>query len=179
MAGGGLKWRLTVLALAILSETGKSKQTNERDDPGGGVSATSTQLLLTPEVTTTTGESNSLSTSATAADAATAGSIKFVYPMKNFTKLSGGTLKLRCEVEGEPAVTDITWFRNEMLLTREAGRVKIRNKVGSGDTQWSRVRIKPLETMDTGFYRCQATNGKQTVSAESMVKVRGAFTRFF
>ena len=172
MAGGGLKWRLTVLALAILSETGKSKQTNERDDPGGGVSATSTQLLLTPEVTTT-GESNP--TSATAADAAAAGSIRFVYPMKNFTKLSGGTLKLRCEVEGDPAVTDITWFRNEMLLTREAGRVKIRTKVGSGDTQWSRVRIKPLETMDTGFYRCQATNGKQTVSAESMVKVRDAF----
>ena len=94
---------------------------------------------------------------------------------KNFTKLSGGTLKLRGEGEGDPAVTDITWFRNEMLLTREAGRVKIRTKVGSGDTQWSRVRIKPLETMDTGFYRCQATNGKQTVSAESMVKVRDAF----
>ena len=162
------------MALAILSETGKSKQTNERDDPGGGVSATSTQLLMTPEVTTTTGESNSPPTSATSADA-TAGSIKFVYPMKNFTKLSGGTLKLRCEVEGDPAVTDITWFRNEMLLTREAGRVKIRTKVGTGDTQWSRVRIKPLETMDTGFYRCQATNGKQTVSAESMVKVRDAF----
>ena len=61
-----------------------------------------------------------------------------------------------------------------MALAREAGRVKIRSRVGpgSGDTQWSRVRIKPLDTMDTGFYRCQATNGKQTVSAESMVKVR-------
>ena len=37
--------RLIVLALAILSDSGKSKQTNERDDPGGGVSLTSSQLL--------------------------------------------------------------------------------------------------------------------------------------
>ena len=58
-----------------------------------------------------------------------------------------------------------------MALTKEGSRVRIRTKVGNGETQWSRVRIKPLDTMDTGFYRCQASNGKRVISAESMVKV--------
>ena len=91
--------------------------------------------------------------------------------MKNFTRLSGGTLKLRCEVKSNPPATDIRWFRNEMALTKEGSRVRIRTKVGNGETQWSRVRIKPLDTMDTGFYRCQASNGKRVISAESMVKL--------
>ena len=91
--------------------------------------------------------------------------------MKNFTRLSGGTLKLRCEVKSNPPATDIRWFRNEMALTKEGSRVRIRTKIGNGETQWSRVRIKPLDTMDTGFYRCQASNGKRVISAESMVKV--------
>ena len=154
-----LRQHMTLLLLLwVLAESGKSKQNElhakERDDPGGG--ALSTAVSSTLATMTTSSYSNT---------------IKFIYPMKNFTKLSGGTLKLRCEVQADPAATSISWFRNEAPLMEERGRVKIRTKVGSGDSQWSRVRIKPLETMDTGFYRCEVKNGVNVLSAESMVKI--------
>ena len=97
--------------------------------------------------------------------------LTFVSPMKNYTKFSGENLKLRCEVTGHPPVAEFRWFKNEAPLVEEKGRVRIRSRVGSGDTQLSRVIFRTLETMDTGFYRCEASNGEAVANAESLVKV--------
>ena len=133
--------------------------------------ATNEVDLPPTETTAAVSSSNTSSPTSLISSTAKTTTIKFVYPMKNFTKLSGGKLNLRCEVQADPPVTKINWFRNEAPLKEEKGRVKIRTRTGTGDSQWSRVRIKPLETHDTGFYRCQVDNGLQTLSAESMVKV--------
>ena len=101
----------------------------------------------------------------------TGGGIKFLYPMKNFTRFTGESLNIKCHLEGDPPVNEIVWLKNEAPLHEEKGRIKIKFKIGSGSSQWSRVRIRDLEPMDTGFYRCEASNGIDMVSAESMVKV--------
>ena len=35
----------------------------------------------------------------------------------------------------------------------------------------SRVRFHDLETMDMGFYRCEANNGIETISSETVIKI--------
>jgi hypothetical protein len=97
--------------------------------------------------------------------------LTFVSPMKNYTKYSGESLKLKCEVKGQPPASEFHWFKNEAPLVEEKGRVRIRSRIGSGDTQMSRVVIQTLETMDTGFYRCEASNGESVANGESLVKV--------
>ncbi len=39
------------------------------------------------------------------------------------------------------------------------------------EAQWSRVRFQELETMDMGFYRCEASNGLDTISGETVIKI--------
>ena len=97
--------------------------------------------------------------------------LTFVVPMKNYTKFSGDNLRLRCEVRGHPPASEFRWFKNEAPLVEEKGRVRIRTRVVSGETQWSRVIFRTLETMDTGFYRCEASNGETVTNGESLVKV--------
>ena len=99
--------------------------------------------------------------------------LAFVEPMKNYSKVVGDSLKLRCVARGQPPVIRFKWFKNEAPLEEERGRVRIRSKTGSngGDSQWSRVRFTELETMDMGFYRCEATNGFDTIKAETVVKI--------
>ena len=98
--------------------------------------------------------------------------LAFVEPMKNYSKVVGDSLKIRCVARGQPPVIRFKWFKNEAPLEEERGRIRIRSKTGSGgDSQWSRVRFTELETMDMGFYRCEATNGFDTIKAESVVKI--------
>ena len=77
-------------------------------------------------------------------------------------------------VRGKPPVTRFKWFKNEAPLEEERGRIRIRSKTdGATDAaQWSRVRFNDLETMDMGFYRCEANNGLETISGETVIKVR-------
>ena len=97
--------------------------------------------------------------------------LAFASPMKNFTKVSGESLKLKCEVRGRPPVTDFRWFKDEAPLVEEKGRIRIRSKTGTGEIQVSRVVFQSVNPMDTGFYRCEASNGLSVTSSESMVKV--------
>ena len=97
--------------------------------------------------------------------------LMFASPMKNFTKISGESLKLKCEVRGFPPASNFRWFKDEAPLMEERGRIRIRSRTGSGDVQVSRVVFQSLNTMDTGFYRCEASNGISVTHGESMVKV--------
>lgn len=102
--------------------------------------------------------------------------LSFAYPMKNYSRSAGDALKLKCEVSGAKPAGRFRWFKNEAPLHEEKGRIKIKEKTGGSadETQWSRVRFRDLEVMDSGFYRCEASNGVDTVKAESMLKVHMA-----
>ena len=101
-------------------------------------------------------------------------SLQFVYPMKNSTRTVGEALKLKCEVRGSPPPSEFRWFVNEAPLVEERGRVKRKDafpKSGGEGVASSRIRFRELDVHDTGFYRCEASNGADTVSGESILKV--------
>lgn len=100
-------------------------------------------------------------------------SLQFVYPMKNSTRTVGEALKLKCEVRGSPPPSEFRWFVNEAPLLEERGRVKRKDAFpkGEGGVATSRIRFRELDVHDTGFYRCEASNGVDTVSGESILKV--------
>ena len=83
----------------------------------------------------------------------------------------GDSLKVRCEVRGSPPATAFRWFRNEAPLLEEMGRVKVKSYTDQGPTQWSQLRFRALETLDTGFYRCEASNSLTTLRSNSVIKV--------
>ena len=43
--------------------------------------------------------------------------------LRKTTRDAGGSLKLRCEVEGAPPATEFRWFKNEAPVLIERGRV--------------------------------------------------------
>ena len=93
-----------------------------------------------------------------------------VKPLRNTTRDAGGSLKLRCEAEGDPRVTEFKWYKHMAPVTLERGRVRIKSSFD--DTpQWSMLKINVLETLDTAFYTCEASNGVDKVSSDAIVRV--------
>ena len=97
--------------------------------------------------------------------------LAFVRQLKDLSREVGESLKVKCEVRGSPAVTAFTWFRNEAPLKEEQGRVKVKDWLKGSDSQWSVLRFREVESLDTGYYRCEATNGAATVTSEAVIKV--------
>ena len=134
----------------------------KRDDPGGGRFSSSLDVVSseTPLVTTRNALENPKD------------SITFSYPMKNYTRFEGETLRLTCEAKGNPPPLRIQWYKNHLPLERQNGRIRIRRpKVGSESSLRSSVRIRNLEIMDKGIYRCDVGNDVNTISSESLVQV--------
>ena len=52
--------------------------------------------------------------------------LEFAIPMKNYTRISGEALKIRCEVRGGNP-SEFRWFVNEAPLLEERGRIKVKN----------------------------------------------------
>ena len=50
-----------------------------------------------------------------------------VKPLRNTTRDAGGSLKLRCEAEGDPSVVDFTWYKHGAPVIPEKGRVRIKS----------------------------------------------------
>ena len=46
----------------------------------------------------------------------------------------------------------------------------LQTKLGD-DPQWTQLRIRALETLDTAFYSCVASNGADSVESTAIVKV--------
>ncbi|XP_059479523.1 inactive tyrosine-protein kinase transmembrane receptor ROR1-like isoform X2 [Neocloeon triangulifer] len=97
------------------------------------------------------------------------GTLRIVRPLQNVTKKVGDTVKLKCEAEGDPPPTRFRWLANDAPLQEKRNKVTVR-KLGGG-AHGSRLRITELEVHDTGFYTCEASNGKQKVSTTSVVRV--------
>ncbi|OCT82600.1 inactive tyrosine-protein kinase transmembrane receptor ROR1 [Xenopus laevis] len=87
-------------------------------------------------------------------------------PMNNITTSLGQTAELHCKVSGNPLPT-IRWLKNDAPVVQEPRRISFRTT-----NYGSRLRIKNLDTTDTGYFQCVATNGRKTVSTTGVLFVK-------
>ncbi|XP_032162220.1 tyrosine-protein kinase transmembrane receptor ROR2 isoform X1 [Mustela erminea] len=92
--------------------------------------------------------------------------LNFLEPVNNITIVQGQTAILHCKVAGNPTPT-VRWLKNDAPVVQEPRRVIVR-KTEYG----SRLRIQDLDTTDTGYYQCVATNGVKTITATGVLFVR-------
>ncbi|XP_014386162.1 PREDICTED: tyrosine-protein kinase transmembrane receptor ROR2 [Myotis brandtii] len=92
--------------------------------------------------------------------------LNFLEPVNNITIVQGQTATLHCKVAGHPPPS-LRWLKNDAPVVQEPRRVIIR-KTEYG----SRLRIQDLDTTDTGYYQCVATNGMKTITATGVLFVR-------
>ena len=138
-----------------------SSGSTKRDDPGGGNSSSSSLSSSESPLTQT---SNNIKTMKDA--------IAFSYPMKNHVRFEGETLRLTCEAKGYPPPLKIQWYKDHLPLEKQNRRIRIRRKeMGDDSSLRSVVRIRNLEIMDKGIYRCDVSNNINTISSESLVQV--------
>ncbi|XDV53751.1 hypothetical protein PO909_022179 [Leuciscus waleckii] len=92
--------------------------------------------------------------------------LEFVEPPNNITIVQGQTATLHCKVAGHPR-PNIRWLKNDAPVVQEQGRISIR-KTDAG----SKLRIQDLDTTDTGYYQCVASNSIKVISATGVLYVR-------
>ncbi|XP_011602725.2 tyrosine-protein kinase transmembrane receptor ROR2 isoform X1 [Takifugu rubripes] len=92
--------------------------------------------------------------------------LEFQEPVNNITHFQGQTATLHCKVTGNPRPT-IRWLKNDAPLVQEQGRITIR-KTEAG----SKLRIQDLDTTDTGYYQCVASNTLRVISATGVLYVK-------
>ncbi|XP_072137800.1 tyrosine-protein kinase transmembrane receptor ROR2 isoform X1 [Mobula birostris] len=92
--------------------------------------------------------------------------LTFLAPVNNITIVQGQTATLHCKVAGNP-LPSIRWLKNDAPVFQEARRITIR-KTEYG----SRLRIQDLDTTDTGYYQCVASNGNKTITATGVLYVK-------
>ena len=112
----------------------------------------------------------SLSAPDTDSDKVLPESLVFIKELRNFTKEQGDSLKVRCEVRGDPPANKFRWFFNEAPLLEEPGRLRVKNSL-KGSSQSSVLRFQELEVLDKGYYRCEASNGLSTIKSTSVINV--------
>jgi len=73
-------------------------------------------------------------------------------------------------VEGSEPATEFRWYKNDAPVLIERGRMRIKTELRS-TPQWSMFKINELETLDTAFYRCEASNAFESVHSDAIVQV--------
>ncbi|XP_038134302.1 inactive tyrosine-protein kinase transmembrane receptor ROR1 [Cyprinodon tularosa] len=92
--------------------------------------------------------------------------IRLEAPMNNITTSLGQTAELFCRVSGNPTPT-VRWLKNDAPVVQEPRRVSYRT------TQYgSRLRIRDLDTTDTGYFQCVASNDHGSVSTTGVLFVK-------
>ncbi|XP_054645374.1 inactive tyrosine-protein kinase transmembrane receptor ROR1 isoform X2 [Dunckerocampus dactyliophorus] len=92
--------------------------------------------------------------------------IRLETPMNNITTSLGQTAELFCRVSGNPPPT-VRWLKNDAPVVQEPRRVSYRLT-----PYGSRLRIRNLDTTDTGYFQCVATNTQGTVSTTGVLFVK-------
>ncbi|XP_076870962.1 inactive tyrosine-protein kinase transmembrane receptor ROR1 isoform X1 [Brachyhypopomus gauderio] len=87
-------------------------------------------------------------------------------PMNNITTSLGQTAELHCHVSGNPPPA-VRWLKNDAPVAPEARRVSYRLM-----PYGARLRIRNLDTTDTGYFQCVATNSYGTVSTTGILFVK-------
>uniref|UniRef100_A0A8D2MX21 Receptor tyrosine kinase-like orphan receptor 1 n=1 Tax=Zonotrichia albicollis TaxID=44394 RepID=A0A8D2MX21_ZONAL len=86
--------------------------------------------------------------------------------MNNITTTLGQTAELHCKVSGNPPPT-VRWLKNDAPVVQEPRRISFR-----ATPYGSRLRIRNLDTTDTGYFQCVATNGRRSVSTTGVLFVK-------
>lgn len=92
--------------------------------------------------------------------------LEFQEPVNNITIVQGQAATLHCKVTGNPRPT-IRWLKNDAPVVQEQGRISIR-KTDAG----SKLRITDLDTTDTGYYQCVASNPVKVISGTGVLYVK-------
>ena len=100
------------------------------------------------------------------------GTLRMLKSLSNTTRESGESVKLRCEVSGDPPPNRFRWYKNEAPVLEEKGRVVVRKYRTGSSIHGSRLRISDVDTHDTGYYKCEASNGVDRVESTGIVIVR-------
>lgn len=86
--------------------------------------------------------------------------------MNNITTSVGNTADLLCHVSGNPPPT-VRWLKNDAPVVPEPRRISYRSMAFG-----SRLRIRSLDTTDTGYFQCVATNSQGSVSTTGVLFVK-------
>ncbi|KAM3875637.1 inactive tyrosine-protein kinase transmembrane receptor ROR1 [Diretmus argenteus] len=92
--------------------------------------------------------------------------IRLEAPMNNITTSLGHTAELLCRVSGNPTPA-VRWLKNDAPVVQEPRRISYRPT-----PYGSRLRIRNLDTTDTGYFQCVATNSQGTVSTTGVLFVK-------
>ncbi|XP_034003659.1 inactive tyrosine-protein kinase transmembrane receptor ROR1 [Trematomus bernacchii] len=92
--------------------------------------------------------------------------IRLEAPMNNITTSLGHTAELFCRVSGNPPPV-VRWLKNDAPVVQEPRRISYRST-----PYGSRLRIRNLDTTDTGYFQCMATNTQGTVSTTGVLFVK-------
>lgn len=92
--------------------------------------------------------------------------LEFQEPLSNITHWQGQTATLHCRVTGNPRPT-IRWLKNDAPVVQEQGRITVRRTEAG-----SKLRIQDLDTTDTGYYQCVASNTLKVISATGVLYVK-------
>nr|XP_055065141.1 tyrosine-protein kinase transmembrane receptor ROR2 isoform X2 [Misgurnus anguillicaudatus] len=92
--------------------------------------------------------------------------LEFLESPNNITIIQGQTATLQCRVAGHPRPS-IRWLKNDAPVVQEPGRIFIRKSDGG-----SKLRIQDLDTTDTGYYQCVASNSAKVISSTGVLYVR-------
>ncbi|KAM9821219.1 tyrosine-protein kinase transmembrane receptor ROR2 [Neosynchiropus ocellatus] len=92
--------------------------------------------------------------------------LEFLEPVNNITHFQGETANLHCKVTGNPRPT-IRWLKNDAPVVQEQGRITVRKSEAG-----SKLRISHLDTTDTGYYQCVASNSLKVISATGVLYVK-------
>lgn len=87
-------------------------------------------------------------------------------PLNNITTSLGQMAELFCRVSGNPPPT-VRWLKNDAPVMQEPRRISYRST-----PYGSRLRIRNLDTTDTGYFQCVATNSQGTVSTTGVLFVK-------
>lgn len=86
--------------------------------------------------------------------------------MNNITTSLGHTADLLCRVSGNPQPS-VRWLKNDAPVVQEPRRISHRSM-----PYGSRLRIRNLDTTDTGYFQCVASNAQGTVSTTGVLFVK-------
>ena len=95
-------------------------------------------------------------------------SVETVIGRRRVAVTTGKTLRIRCTANGSPDPA-ISWYRNEELVG-DSGRVRT---LPDGT-----LVVDTFQSLDSGAYRCKATNNRGTDSETIMVDDTGTFVCF-
>uniref|UniRef100_A0A5S6QWG1 Receptor protein-tyrosine kinase n=1 Tax=Trichuris muris TaxID=70415 RepID=A0A5S6QWG1_TRIMR len=91
--------------------------------------------------------------------------------LPNLTRKAGDSIRLKCRVTGSLPIT-FRWYKNDAPLLKEKNRVTVKSR-----DYWSRLRIANLHVLDSGYYRCDASNKAGSVQTTSLLKIQASTTR--